>query len=460
MDERFASIAPSLQERTSAFVREERLPGATAGLVTREGLAWSGSAGFSDLATGRRADADTLYRIASNTKVFTAIAVMQLRDEGRLRLDDPLVAHLPEFAAVTNPFGPIEDVTIRRLLMHESGLQGEHPYTDLTRPAELRREQVLAALDQVRVAIPPSTAGKYCNLGFDLLGEVVARLNGGEYEEVLQRRVLRPLEMTATTCFPCGDLEARCAVGYDPRDHSDVLVPARVMDPDLMPGCGMLWSTVADLARFLAFAMTADRWSDDPHPLLAPRTLAEMQDCRLLTGDVPPAFQGLAWYAEAAPDGTLWTGHAGGVPGFTSRTLFSVKEGVGVIVLLNGVADAGKLAMELAAPAAEASRGRPTPEADMPPAAPPATVARLLGAYEDTDDHGNVLRVEWRDGELRLVWAREAHVLVATGDGLVWTVRGGRHAGEAARFLSDEHGLITGVNVAGYPYWRLTAGRA
>ena len=72
---------------------------------------------------------------------------------------------------------------------------------------------MLAALDRVRVAIPPSSANKYCNLGFDLLGEVVARLNGGDYEEVLQRRVLRPLGMAATTCHPTGDLADRCAVG-------------------------------------------------------------------------------------------------------------------------------------------------------------------------------------------------------------------------------------------------------
>lgn len=459
MDETIASVAEQLLDRTRAFVREERLPGAAVGVVGRAGLAWAGAAGFADLAAARRPDADTLYRIASNTKVFTAIGIMQLRDEGRLRLDDPLVVHIPEFAAVTNPFGSVEDVTIRRLLTHESGLQGEHPFTDLARPAELRREQVLAALDGVRVAIPPSSASKYSNLGFDLLGEVVARLNGGDYEDVLQRRVLGPLGMAATTCRPTGDLEDHCAVGYGVREHSDVLRPARVLDPQLMPGCGMLWSTVGDLARFLAFAMTADRWSDASHPVLSPRSLAEMQDCRILAGDSPPALQGLAWYSEAAPDGCSWLGHAGGVPGFISRTLFRPEDGAGVIVLLNGVADADKLAMGLAMLAAGALRGRPEPEPSAPPAAPPLEVERLLGPYQDDDDHSNVVRVEWRDGQLTLVGERDADVLVATGDALVWTVRSGRPAGEAARFLADDRGVVTGLNVAGYPYWRLRAER-
>jgi CubicO group peptidase (beta-lactamase class C family) len=429
------------------------------GVVGRAGLAWTGATGFADLAAARRPDADTLYRIASNTKVFTAIGVMQLRDEGRLRLDDPLVVHLPEFAAVTNPFGPIEDVTIRRLLTHESGLQGEHPFTDLTRPAELRREQVLAALGRVRVAIPPSSANKYCNLGFDLLGEVVARLNGGDYEEVLQRRVLQPLGMAATTCHPTGDLGKRCAVGYDARDHSDVLRPARILDPDLMPGCGMLWSTVADLARFIAFAMAAERWSDASHPVLSPRSLAEMQDCRILSGDSPPVLQGLAWYSEAAPDGSHWLGHAGFVPGFISRTLFRPEDGAGVIVLLNGVADAGKLAMEFAMMVAGALRGRPELEPAAPPAAPPAEADRLLGLYQDDDDHSSIVRVEWRDGQLTLVGERGADVLVATGDTSVWTVRSGRPAGETACFVTDDRGVVTGLNVAGYPYRRLSAER-
>ena len=154
-----------------------------------------------------------------------------------------------------------------------------------------------------------------------------------------------------------------------------------------------------------------------------------------------------------------WLGHAGYVPGFISRTLFRPEDGVGVIVLLNGVADAGKLAMELAMLAVGALRSRSEPEPSTPPAAPPVELERLLGPYQDDDDHSNVVRVEWRDGQLTLVGERDADVLVATGDALVWTVRSGRPAGEAARFLTDDRGVVTGLNVAGYLYWRLRAER-
>jgi len=104
-------------------------------------------------------------------------------------------------------------------------------------------------------------------------------------------------------------------------------------------------------------------------------------------------------------------------------------------------------------------RARTEPEPSAPPAAPPAEAERLLGLYQDDDDHSSTVRVEWRDGQLTLVGERDADVLVATGDALAWTVRSGRPAGEAACFLTDDRGVVTGLNVAGYPYRRLRAER-
>ena len=143
-------------------------------------------------------DADTLFRIASISKTFTAVAVMQLRDEGRLRLDDPYVLHVPEFAAAVNPFGPIEDVTIRRLLTHTSGLQGEPPNRDPREYAMYLPDDLVAAFDRIRVVIPPDSATKYCNLGFELLGILVERLRGQPFREVIAERITGPLGLAST----------------------------------------------------------------------------------------------------------------------------------------------------------------------------------------------------------------------------------------------------------------------
>jgi len=122
-----AALAEKYEAIAASFVKENRLPGAAVGVVHGGELAWSGGVGFADRASRRPSDPRALYRIASITKTVTATAVMQLRDEGKLALDDPAVAYLPELAAVQSPLGPIEGLTIRRMLSHESGLQSEPP---------------------------------------------------------------------------------------------------------------------------------------------------------------------------------------------------------------------------------------------------------------------------------------------------------------------------------------------
>ncbi len=127
-------VAERLEAKAASFVKEHRLPGAAVGVVRGDELAWSAGIGFADVAARRAPQVSTLYRIASITKTFTGTAILQLRDEGRLHLDDPAVEHLPELRAAASPFGRIETVTIRRLLSHESGLVGDPPGTDWTVP--------------------------------------------------------------------------------------------------------------------------------------------------------------------------------------------------------------------------------------------------------------------------------------------------------------------------------------
>ena len=110
-------------------MRDNQLPGGVAGVVRGDEMAWSAAVGFADLSARRLAEPDLLCSIASITKTVTGTAVMPLRDQGRLTLDDPVVAWLPELNAGVSPHGPIEAVTIRRMLSHESGLPAEPPGT-------------------------------------------------------------------------------------------------------------------------------------------------------------------------------------------------------------------------------------------------------------------------------------------------------------------------------------------
>jgi CubicO group peptidase (beta-lactamase class C family) len=155
-------VASRLQAKAATFVKEHRLAGAATGIVYGDSLAWFDGVGFADIAARRAPDVSTLYRVASITKTFTGTAILQLRDEGTLHLDDPAVVHLPELASMTSPFGTIESVTIRRMLSHESGLQGDPPGTDWWVPDyEGSAERNLARAGEVTTTVPPNTQQKY-----------------------------------------------------------------------------------------------------------------------------------------------------------------------------------------------------------------------------------------------------------------------------------------------------------
>lgn len=458
-----APVAPALEERARSFVRKHRLAGAAVGVVAGDGLAWSLGVGLADLEAARPQDTATLHRVASITKTFTATAILQLRDAGRLRLDDPLVSHLPAFRHARNPFGPIEDVTIRALLTHRSGLQGEVPWTDPDAWALLLPDELLAALDRVAVVIPPWSGDKYCNLAFELLAAVVRRTTGRSMAEHVATEILRPLGMTSTAHEPGPELAARCSVGYDVRTFADRPPRARSLPSAAMEGDGGLWSTVEDLARWIGAQLAADPRDHERRPgaILAPATLAEMHRPALLDDPVDDTWryaQGLGWYATRRASGVVVTGHSGALNGFTSNVSFRVADRVGTVVLLNGVGPAAELAgdlLETALAPVRAARAREAAAAA--PAPCPAPLAALLGDYRDPE-FGEQLRVEWRDGALWLVETDPDvadHPLDATDDPLVFVARVGRPAGEHLVFLRGPGGTVDRANLGGYPLVRM-----
>jgi len=397
--EAVAELGPRFESAVATFVKDQRLPGAAAGVVVGDRLVWSGGYGFADVAGRRAPDARTLYRIASITKTFTATAILQLRDEGRLHLDDPVVAHLPELNASGTGVGPIGSVTIRRLLTHESGLVGDPPGTDWT----LRRYEGDVAANLARAAeigtmVPPNTQQKYSNLGYQFLGEIVARVSGRSFPDYLHANVLGPLGLTSTSFEPLlGELADRCAVGYNPRWMSDQLDEARPIPP--VSAEGGLWSCVEDLAAWIAANLREDGGDRGDGQVLAGRTLREMHRPRYLGDETWTEAFCIGWYAQRR-DGVSWIQHSGGLPGFVTNVCFDRTAKVGAIALLNGEGRASDLAMTIGSIALEAATKAVVPAE--PPQPTPDAYRGLLGLYGDADD-GLLFRVEWRDGALALV---------------------------------------------------------
>ena len=454
--------------KLASFVKENRLYGAAAGIVHGDDLVWSGGAGFASLAAGQPAGPDVLYRIASITKTFTGTAIMQLRDSGALDLDDPAVKWIPELSDSASP-ATIGAVTIRRLLSHESGMVSEPPGTDFmaSEPRyEGRASQNLARVAEIFTAAPPNTQLKYCNLGYQLLGEIVQRASGIPYPEYLADRILTPLGMSSTGFEPLpGALAGRRATPYAGRAFSDELAVAPAMP--LIWAEGGLWSTVEDLGKWLSFQLAAHAdGPDGTEPVgtgsasagstvLASATRREMHKPRYLSDEEWSSAWGISWYSVRKDDVT-WVQHSGGLPGFTSDACFDRGTRVGAIVLINGEADAAALAMNLAAVARGlAAAAAPQPRALVPT---PADLVPLLGVYAPPD-LSFLVRVEWRDGHLAMIDTSDpsdgAVLDRAAEPGSFVVAPGVRQSGEPVEFRRLPDGTVASLGLGGGSLVRL-----
>lgn len=442
--------AQEFEAKLASFVRENRLYGAAAGVLHGDDLSWSGGVGFADLAARRPAEPSTLYRIASITKTFTGTAIMQLRDAGKLGLDDPAVQWLPELAGSGSP-KTISAVTIRRLLSHESGLRSEPPGTDWRDPNpvyEGSAERTLKRAAEIFTAVGPNLQMKYSNLGYQLLGEIVHRASETPYPQYIRREILDPLGLSSTAFEPLGDaLAGRCAVGYTGRSFSDDLEVAARMPPVWAEGG--LWSTVTDLAGWISFQLSAYGDRAPTAPVLAMSTLREMHKARYLIDSEWTQAQGISWYAVRA-DGVVWVQHSGGLRGWTSNACFDPAQGVGAIALVNGSAPASQLAMELGGIA----RRLVVASAPVitPPKPTPEQYRSLLGMYAGSE-MTDFLRVEWRDNKLVLLdpafpaWKVE---LEPAADADTFTAGPGfRPSGEPVRFTRLAGGKVASMTMGG-----------
>jgi CubicO group peptidase (beta-lactamase class C family) len=378
------------------FADRRLVPGFAWGVIVDGQLVRTGAGGTCRLGEDAVPDADTVFRIASMTKSFTASTVLLLRDEGRLSLDDPVADWVPEVATLTGPTADCARITIRHLLTMSSGLPTDDPWGDRQQGLPLERFAALLR-GGMGMVWPPDTRFEYSNLGYGILGRVVTRAAGTEYDEVVRRRFLEPLGMTSTTYHPERVPDERLALGYVRRDDAWIAEP---IDPygALAPMGGVL-TTVNDLARWVAGFTAAFPARDDPddgHPL-SRATRREMQQIHRVEDPE------LRWSsAEATPDYDaggygyglfVWqdlrlgrvVGHGGGYPGYGSHMRWHPATGIGVIGFSNcrygpvvfAVREA--LAALIAAEPGRSRRPRPWPETE----AARATVERLLVAWDD-----------------------------------------------------------------------------
>ena len=437
-------IASQLDAELAVFVNEHAAPGVAAGVIVDHALAWTAGGGFVDLRTAQVPTASTPFRVASITKTFTATALAQLVHDGSLSFDDALVRHLPELAAARNPFGSIDEVTIRRVLMHRSGLLAEPPLQDWATRDFPSIERTLEAAHLIEVVVPPDAADKYSNLGFQLLGEVVARVSGSTYRAHVAERILAPLGLHRSGF----ETPADAAVGYDRPLFSEE-PPTSAGRKKPTDAEGGLWSSVEDLGRWIVFQLHGES------SVLPVERLRELHRPAVINDDNWTSAQGLAWCHERRDD-RVYVSHAGGTPGFSSRIVFSIADRIGAIVLANGAAPTGDLALRLADRAVAFRRDRPAVPSASLPIPVPSGYRELLGAYA-WPEFDETVRIEWRAGALTLIWqdGTPPDPTLEHVEEDRFVVRGGRETGERCRFLRDADGEVRGVDLAGYPLERV-----
>ncbi|GGS65774.1 serine hydrolase domain-containing protein [Nonomuraea spiralis] len=306
--------ARALLRRLAVEQAECRVPSVTAAIVRDGRTVWFGGRGR--VGDGPPTQA-TQYRLGSITKSIVAVAVMRLRDEGRLALTDPLERHLPGTSA--------GQATIAQLLSHTSGLTAEPPTDWWERTPGLEMPDLLKRVGPDQVRHRPGRLYHYSNVGFALLGELVARLRGTGWAQAVRQEVLAPLEMNATTARP----RAPHATGYAVHPWADVVLAEPEHDAVAMAPAGQLWSTPHDLARWAAFV------GGDTGGVLSADTLAEMREpAGVADGDSWTAGYGLGLQL-ARVGGRRLAGHTGSMPGFLATVWADPAERVGVLFMAN-----------------------------------------------------------------------------------------------------------------------------
>ena len=411
------------------------LPGAVVGVVSDQDLIWSRGFGHADVDAARPMQSDTRFRMASHSKLFTATAIMQLREEGKVRLDDPVTDYLPWFGfGLAAPDDP--PITIEHLLTHSSGLPreaGSH-WSDLDFPTSGEVRELMA---HRQAAFSPEVRWKYSNLAYTIAGMVVEEISGMSWADYLQQNIFDPLGMSSSSV----DREdPKMATGYGRRmlDGSREVFP--FVDARGMAAATGLTSTVEDMARFVSAQFrTGSRGKDR---VLRTASLREMHRVRMLENDWTRG-QGIGFSVRRIDD-KLYVGHGGGYPGYTTNTNIQLDSKVGVIVLTNtNDSNPGQIARQLMSTVGEAVAAVTKPEPDVV-AWDPAW-ERFAGVYRSRGGETRVLVMNKRLVTMN-PWATsigDPTELEPIGDGTfrVLAPTGGGPVGEIVRFV-EENGQV------------------
>lgn len=303
------------------------LPGVAVGVVLDQQLIWAQGFGFADVEKKIPMTPATKFRMASHSKLFTATAMMQLRDAGKVHLDDPVSNYLPWFhigpASADDPA-----ITIEELLTHSAGLPreaGPH-WSELSFPDAAGVQEFIQTH---QAAFSPEVRWKYSNLGFTIAGMVVEKISGEKWAGYVQAHIFDPLGMTASSVDRNVD---GLATGYGVRMPDGTRVKQPFVDARAMAAATGITSNVEDMAKFVSLQFRQGKVGGSQ--ILSTGALRLMHRVRMLEENWQSG--NAIGFAVSREGGKTYVGHGGSYFGYKTHTLMQIEPKIGVIVLTNG----------------------------------------------------------------------------------------------------------------------------
>ena len=424
-----ATAIEILDKWTIHNMQQKHLPGLALGLVYQGELLWGRGYGVANIETGKPVTLDTRFRIASISKTFTATGILQLRDAGKLRLDDPVSKVLDWFDL---RYRDAPEITIRNLLTHTSGLPRDSVnamWTDCEAPdwddfvAQTRSRQPTRA---------PYEDYAYSNLGFSLLGGIIAVVSGQSWADYLRQHVLEPLGMTETYPVPNAE-DARLATGYTREKNDNKREAFPFWKMNAFEASANFASSVNDLVKYAGFHLGLTG-----NTVLSPYTLFDMHRVHWLEDGWKGGY-GLGMALHKIKDWDI-SGHGGGYPGYLTAFTVCREHNTGVIALTNSLGSnphqVAEQAYKLVLP--ELIKASAEPKAEANP-----VWQKYVGDYASD---WAVQKVVIRDGQLQLLYLDDLEskptLLEPSDDETVFVLAQSGQSNETLRFELDDEGEV------------------
>ncbi|MFQ5568175.1 MAG: serine hydrolase domain-containing protein [Rhodothermales bacterium] len=326
-----AAVLERFAAQLAEDVEADSVGGITAAVVFGDQVVWADAFGWADRAQQIPAGTETIYRVGSISKSITAVALVQLAEQGVLSLDDPVEHSFPAITSLDSLPDLASSITFRQLASHTAGLIREPTLPDAASGLiETWEDKILMSIPTTSFKSPPGTEYSYSNIGFGILGLALSRAANKPFMALVHNGIFEPLGMQSSTFILTPEMKEHLAVGYANRgDSVNTAWPAREhAGRGYKVPNGGVYSTVGDLAQFIAGQTGAAS-----NPILSAESRAEMQ--RVQTPESDTEGYGLGFSIRRSEAGHRIVGHGGSVAGYTAYLCFEPETKIGVILLRN-----------------------------------------------------------------------------------------------------------------------------